>query len=470
ISERPSPGPGSLELISGGRPYRIVDLRTSAGGALERLPYVLRILLENVARCGGADAPHAVQAIRDWAATGRSEADIPFQPARLLMHDTTCGPALVDIAAMRSTLAEAGEDPRRLSPVLPIDISTDHSIAVDAFAAPDALAYNMRREMERNAERYRLMKWATNALAGVRVHPPGTGIMHTLNLERLATVVSLSERDGTPWAIPDTMLGTDSHTPMINGIGVLGWGVGGLEAESVCFGMPAVIRVPDVVGVRLTGRLRAGVTATDLALTLCERLRRLELADRFLEFFGPGVASLTAGERAVVANMAPEFGASCAYFPVDDQVLRDLLDTVRSEGHVELVADYARRQALWLDAAALPRYTDTLDFDLDRVGVSLAGPQRPQDHIPAGATAEALSALLAGRSPPCADAQPDDGAVAIAAITSCTNTSDPRLLVAAGLLARKARQLGLLPRSWVKTSLAPGSPTAIRYLERAGLL
>jgi aconitate hydratase len=470
ISERPSPGPGSLELISGGRPYRIVDLRTSAGGALERLPYVLRILLENVARCGGADAPHAVQAIRDWAATGRSEADIPFQPARLLMHDTTCGPALVDIAAMRSTLAEAGEDPRRLSPVLPIDISTDHSIAVDAFATPDALAYNMRREMERNAERYRLMKWATNALAGVRVHPPGTGIMHTLNLERLATVVCLSERDGTPWAIPDTMLGTDSHTPMINGIGVLGWGVGGLEAESVCFGMPAVIRVPDVVGVRLTGRLQPGVTATDLALTLCERLRRLELADRFLEFFGPGVASLAAGERAVVANMAPEFGASCAFFPVDEQVLRYLRDTGRSAAHARLVEDYARRQALWLEPEAAPRYTETLDFDLDRVGVSLAGPRRPQDRIDAGATVAALAPLLAGRSAARSHAQPHDGAVAIAAITSCTNTSDPRLLIAAGVLSRKARQLGLAPRPWVKTSLAPGSPTAVRYLQRAGLL
>ena len=449
----------------------MVDLPAVAGGTLRRLPFVLRILLENVARCGGTDAPHAIQAILDWVSTRGSEADIPFQPVRVLMHDTTCGPALVDIAAMRSTLAEAGGDPRRLSPMLPIDISTDHSIAVDAFGAPDALAHNMRREMQRNAERYRLMKWATNALAGVRVHPPGTGIMHTLNLERLATVVAVrSDPDGSLWAVPDTLLGTDSHTPMINGIGVLGWGVGGLEAESVCFGMPAVIRVPDVVGVRLSGRLRPGVTATDLALTLCERLRRLELADRFLEFFGAGVASLAAGERAVVANMAPEFGASCAFFPIDEQVLRYLLDTGRSEEHARLVADYAHRQALWLDADAAPLYTEVLDFDLDRVGVSLAGPQRPQDRIAAGDTIGALAPLLAGRTAPRAEAQPDDGAVAIAAITSCTNTSDPRLLVTAGLLARKARQLGLASRPWVKTSLAPGSPTAVRYLERAGLL
>jgi aconitate hydratase len=471
ITERPSPGPGAAELISRGRRYRIVDLPAAAGGVLERLPHTLRILLENVVRCGGPDAPAAVQAIRDWVATGSSEADIPFQPVRVLMHDTTCGPALADIAAMRSALAEAGGDPTRLSPVLPIDISTDHSIAVDAFGAAGALAHNMRREMQRNAERYRLMKWATNALEGVRVHPPGTGIMHTLNLERLATVVSvISDPDGSHWAVPDTLLGTDSHTPMVNGIGVLGWGVGGLEAESVCFGMPAVIRVPDVVGVRLTGRLRTGVTATDLALTLCERLRRIELADRFLEFFGPGVASLTAGERAVVANMAPEFGASCAYFPIDGQVLKYLRNTGRAEDHVRLVADYARRQALWLEAGEVPRYTETLDFDLDGVGVSLAGPRRPQDRIDAGATVTALAPLIAGRDAPRAAARPENGAVAIAAITSCTNTSDPRLLVAAGLLARKARQLGLTSRSWVKTSLAPGSPAAIRYLARAGLL
>jgi aconitate hydratase len=469
-SEHASAASEPVELISGGRSFRIIDLRTAAGGIIDRLPHVLRILLENIVRCGGPDAPHAARAIRDWIATGRSEADIPFQPTRLLMHDTTCGPALVDIAAMRSTLAEAGGDPRRLSPVLPIDISTDHSIAVDAFGTSAALTYNMRREMQRNAERYRLMKWATGALAGVRVHPPGTGIMHTLNLERLATVVSVSDRDGCAWAVPDTVLGTDSHTPMINGIGVLGWGVGGLEAESVCFGMPAVIRLPDVVGVRLTGELQPGMTATDLALTLCERLRRLQLADRFLEFFGPGVAALAAGERAVVANMAPEFGASCAFFPVDEQVLRYLRDTGRSPEHVRLVEDYARRQGLWLEPAAAPRYTETLDFDLSRVATSLAGPRRPQDRIAAGATVAALAPLLTGRSDAPIDAKPGNGAVAIAAITSCTNTSDPRLLVTAGLLARKARQLGLAPQNWVKTSLAPGSPAALNYLQRAGLL
>jgi aconitate hydratase A / 2-methylisocitrate dehydratase len=457
-------------LASGGRTYRIVDLRATAGRAFERLPCILRILLENVARRGGEDAAAAVQAIRDWADTGRSDAAIPFHPARVLMHDTTCGPALVDIAAMRSALAEAGGDPGRLNPVLPIDISTDHSIAVDAWGTPDALTHNMRREMQRNVERYRLMKWATHALAGVRVHPPGTGIMHTLNLERLATVVGVTEGDGGTWAVPDTLLGTDSHTPMINGIGVLAWGVGGLEAESVCFGMPAVIRVPDVVGVRLTGRLRPGVTATDLALTLCERLRRIELADRFLELFGPGAAALTAGERAVVSNMAPEFGAGCAFFPIDEQTLRYLAATGRAARHVRLVADYARRQGLWLDPAATPRCTEMLDFDLGQVSACLAGPRRPQDRLEAGATAQALAPLLADRSAARAGPQPEDGAVAIAAITSCTNTSDPRQLVAAGLLARKARRLGLTPPTWVKTSLAPGSPAAAGYLRRSGLL
>jgi aconitate hydratase A / 2-methylisocitrate dehydratase len=355
--------------------------------------------------------------------------------------------------------------------VLPVDISTDHSVAVDVFGSPGALEENMRRELARNAERYRLMKWATSALSGVRVHPPGTGIMHTLNLERLATVVSVAHRAGAECAYPDTLIGTDSHTPMVNGIGVLGWGVGGLEAESVCFGIPLIIRVPEVVGVRLEGRLRPGLTATDLALTLCARLRCMDLADRFLEFFGPGVASLRAQERAVVANMAPEYGATSAFFPVDAQTLLYLRETGRSEAHAQLVEAYCRQQALWLEPSAAPQYTATLTLDLAAVEPSVAGPRRPQDRLDAGATATGLA-------PPRAHAQdtgvglalPDDGAVAIAALTSCTNTSDPRLLVTAGLLARRARQLGLKPPAWVKTSLAPGSPTAARYLRRAGLL
>ena len=458
------------ELTVFGRHHRIVDLPMAAGPALERLPHILRIMLENTLRSAGEDAPRAKAAILDWLGTGMSEEEIPFLPSRVLMHDTTCGPALVDIAGMRASLAEAGYDPNRLNPVLPVDVSTDHSVAVDVFASPEALRRNMEREFGRNAERYRFMKWATGALSGFRVHPPGTGIMHTLNLERLATVVAISEREGVSWALPDTMIGTDSHTPMINGIGVLGWGVGGLEAESVFFGMPVMIRVPDIIGVRLKGSLRHGVLATDLALTVTERLRRLDVAGRFVEFYGDGVSTLSAGDRAVVANMAPEFGANTGFFPIDAQTLRYLRETGRSADHVRLVEDYAKRQGLWFDPDASPRYTDTIEIDLDEVEVSLAGPRRPQDRIPAGRTVDALAPMLMGRVPSTCSGQPGDGAVAIAAITSCTNTSDPRLVVAAGLLARKARRVGLAPPPWVKTSLAPGSPTAERYLRRAGLL
>jgi aconitate hydratase len=445
--------------------YRIADIANVAGDDLTRLPVILRILLENVLRNAGAERDEAVAAIRGWLEHGTSEREIDFQPSRILMHDTTCGPALVDIAGLRASLAEAGGDPTKLNPVLPVDVSTDHSIGVDVFAHKDALKLNMQHELKRNAERYRFMKWATSALTGVRVHPPGTGIMHTLNLERLASVVTGFDRDGMLWAAPDTLIGTDSHTPMINGIGVLAWGVGGLEAESVMFGMPVMLRVPDVIGVRLTGRLREGVLATDLALTVTERLRRIDLADRFVEFYGPGVSTLSAGDRAVVANMTPEFGANSGYFPIDRNTLDYLVQTGRSPEHVALVEAYARRQQLWFDPDANPRYTDTLTIDLDEVEVSLAGPRRPQDRIAASRTAQALS-TTATASP----AAPTDGSVAIAAITSCTNTSDPRLLIAAGLVARKARQFGLTAPAWVKTSLAPGSPTAENYLRRAGLL
>lgn len=443
---------------------RIIDLPSAAGADLTRLPHIHRLLLENVLRC--ADDPAGGRAaILDWLDTGRSTAEIPFLPGRVLMHDTTCGPALVDIAAMRSALAEAGHDPQLLNPVLPVDVSTDHSLAVDAYARPGAMAKNIENEYRRNAERYRFMKWATNTLSNFRVHPPGTGIMHTLNLERLATVVTT--RDG--WMMPDTLIGTDSHTPMINGIGTLAWGVGGIEAESVFFGMPVMLRVPDVIGVRLTGRLPDGVTATDLALTVTERLRRVDLADRFVEFFGPGVATLSAGDRAVIANMTPEFGANSGFFPVDAATVAYLRRTGRSADHCAMVERYCRRQGLWFDPDEAPVFTDALTLDLSAVEVSVAGPRRPQDRIPASATAQATHALR-GTPKPASEGESPDGAVAIAAITSCTNTSDPRLLVAAGLVARKARALGLRPPAHVKTSLAPGSPTAERYLRRAGLL
>jgi aconitate hydratase len=462
------------EIVLDGAPHRIVDLQAFAGAALDRLPCVLRILLENTLRHASDDVAgdglSAAHSILAWLDAGTSSAEIPFYPGRLLMHDTTCVPALVDIAGMRSALAEAGHSPSLLNPVLPIDVSVDHSIAVDYFATPDALERNMKRELERNSERYRLLKWATHALRGVRVHPPGTGIMHTINLERLASVVTTRNRDGVSWAVPDTLIGTDSHTPMINGIGVLAWGVGGLEAESVMFGMPVMMRVPNVVGVRLTGSLPEGTLATDLALTVTQRLRQIHLSGSFVEFFGPAVATLSCGERAVVANMAPEYGASSGYFPIDQHTLDYLRATGRTEHQIRLVENYARRQHLWFDPEFEPRYTDVIEIDLSVVEVSLAGPRRPQDRLSPADTAATLVGMLKSDRPRHAKGQPPDGAVAIAAITSCTNTSDPRLAIAAGLVAKKARALGLMPPDWVKTSFAPGSPTAERYLRRAGLL
>ncbi|MBR9762809.1 MAG: aconitate hydratase AcnA [Rhodobacteraceae bacterium] len=451
---------------------RMVDLPASAGEVLPRLPHVLRLLLETVLRTATPEeAAEPAAAIAAWPARGRGEGVIPVRPGRVMMHDTTCGPALVDIAAMRDALAEAGADPSALNPVLPVDVSTDHSLAVDVHARPGARLANLRAEYDRNGERYGFMKWATGALRGFRVHPPGTGIMHTLNLERLAEVVSL--RDG--WLCPDVMIGTDSHTPMVNGIGVLAWGVGGIEAESVLFGLPVTLRLPEVIGVRLTGRLGPGVLSTDLALSVTERLRRFGMEGRFAEFFGPGVATLSAGDRAVVANMTPEFGGATGFFPVDGAVLDYLRQTGRNEDHLARVEGYCRRQGLWFDPGASPRFTEVIEIPLDEIESSLAGPSRPQDRIRAGATRQALA--LAD-PPPRQGAEPPEGAarvmprapVAIAAITSCTNTTDPRLLIAAGLVARNARRRGLVPPSWVKTSLAPGSPGAERMLRRAGLL
>jgi len=445
-------------LTSGGATHTIIDL---AALGLSRLPVVHRILIENLLRRGGGD-PATRALVEQWIATGTSEAEIAFWPGRVMMHDTTCGPALVDIAAARHALAAAGGNPAALNPVLPINVSTDHSLAVDFYGRSDAAARNMARELERNAERYSFMKWASATLDNFTVHPPGTGIMHTINLEQLATVVTGEERDGVRWAMPDVLIGTDSHTPMVNGIGVLGWGVGGLEAESVMFGMPVMMRVPEVIGVRLTGRLREGVTATDLALVVTHRLRAIDLAGRFVEYFGPGAATLSAGDRAVIANMAPEYGSSTGFFPIDDTTLRYLRETGRDAGRIALVEDYARATGLWFDPDAAPVYAETIEIDLDAIHISLAGPRRPQDLV---APAD-VPALLGGRR----TTETPDRPVAIAAITSCTNTSDPRQLLAAGLVARKARALGLTPPDWVKTSLAPGSPSAERLLARAGLL
>lgn len=459
--------PRHVRFTLNGVAHACLDLPAMVGADYWRLPVVLRLLLENALRnMQGDERDAAVSALLRWLDRGTSDAEIAFQPGRVLMHDTTSTPALVDIAAMRDALAEAGTDPAVLNPVLPVDVSVDHSLAVETYAQADAAALNLDLELRRNGERYRFLRWASKALSNVRIHPPGTGIMHTINLEQLATVVCQGE-DGL--LFPDMMIGTDSHTPMINGIGVLGWGVGGLEAQTVMFGMPTLLRIPDVIGVRLTGALAPGVTATDLALTVTQRLRAIEVSGEFVEFFGPGVSSLSAGSRCVVANMAPEYGATTGYFPIDAATLDYLRQTGRTEAHIARVAAYAEHAGIALDPQASPRYTRVIEVALGQVGMHVAGPKRPQDLHPYGHTKPILAALNFQPAAPAAGGLPRYP-VAIAAITSCTNTSDPRLLMAAGLLARKARRAGLRVPAWVKTSLGPGSPAAADYLARAGLL
>ncbi|WP_458098058.1 aconitate hydratase AcnA [Roseomonas sp. WA12] len=466
-------GPAPTRWLEGafGR-RRVVDLPTAAGGTdiLARMPWCHRVLLENVLRQPEPEIRGAARAaLLAWLETGRSEAEIPFAPTRILMHDTTCGPALVDIAAMRDVLVRAGGDPARLNPAVPVATSTDHSLPVDVSGAPGALQANMANEMARNAERYRFMKWAAQAVSGFRVFPPGTGIMHTINLERLATIVTTEMRDGEAWAVPDTLVGTDSHTPMVNGIGVLGWGVGGIEAEGVMFDVPVSLRVPDVIGVRLTGALPEGSFATDLALAVTRLLRQFGISGEFVEFFGPGVGTLAAGQRAVVSNMAPEYGATTGMFPIDGHTLDYLRATGREPAQVALVEAYAKAQGLWYDPDDAPRYTDVLELDLSTLRPSLAGPRRPQDRLAPAEVPAALTMSGTHAAAAAVNGIPAD-AVAIAAITSCTNTTDLGLLVAAGLVAQKARAVRLSVPSWVKTSLTPGSPSAERRLRRAGLL
>lgn len=461
--------PGSInQIFIGDKSFKVVRLDTLCGPNLSRMPIVLRLLLENVVRnMHGEEADSAIGSILSWVETGSSDAEIEFQPSRVLMHDTTSTPALVDLAAMRSSLAEVGIDPSLLNSSVPVDVSIDHSLAVEAFATPDAPGINMSFEIRRNSERYTFLRWASKVLRGIRINPPGTGIMHTINLEQLATVVTTEVRDGATWLVPDMMIGTDSHTPMVNGIGVLGWGVGGLEAQTVMFGMPTMLRIPDVIGVRLTGALRPGALATDLALTVTNRLRAIGVSGEFVEFFGPGVSTLSAGTRSVVANMAPEYGATTGYFPVDQATLDYLKVTGRTPEHIDVVRQYTQSVGLWFDPDAQPTYTRAIHIDLDSVAMHVAGPSRPQDILNFGETASTLAAL--NFQPRVPDEKMPRYPVAVAAITSCTNTSDPSLLVAAGLVARKARQFGLKVPTWVKTSLAPGSPAAACYLERAGL-
>jgi aconitate hydratase len=449
--------------------HRYIDLPRLLGSASPKVPTVLRLLLENAVRgCTPEQSQKAVGDIRGWLDRGSSAETIEFRPIRILMEDTTCTPAFVDIAAMRDAISAAGGDPKALNPVLPIDASIDHSIAVDHFAKPGSAALNARNDFSRNHERYSFLRWAAAELNGVRIHPPGTGIMHTINVEQLATVVSPLNQDGFDWAVPDSLVGTDSHTPLVNGIGVLGWGVGGLEAQATMFGAPVVLRIPNVVGVRLGGSLKPGILAMDLALEVTHRLRSRQVSGQFVEYFGPGVSTLSAGERCVVASMAPEYGATTGYFPTDDRTLDYLRTIGRSEASIELIEKFMRATGLWFDPNVEPRYSEVVDIDLGTIGRRIAGPRRPQDIVHYGHTAAALAKYPF--EPSQSDSLLPKYPIAIAAITSCTNTTDPALLIAAGLVARKARQLGLKVPSWTKTSLGPGSPAAAEYLSRAGLL
>lgn len=471
MSAQPGTLHGTTVFEAGGRSFRATDVRGALGADFDRLPVVLRLLAENTLRKSSPDeSARTVANLSGWLTHRTSREELEFWPHRVLMHDTTSTPALVDVAAMRDSLAEAGVDPAALSPLLRVDVSVDHSLAVEEYARPDAAPRNLAHEYRRNRERYSFLKWAAANMDTVHINPPGTGIMHTINLEQLATVVSAVEPTdgGPPWAVPDMMIGTDSHTPMVNGLGVLGWGVGGLEAQTVMFGMPTTLKIPDVIGVKLTGELPRGATATDLALTLTQRLRSLGVAGEFVEFHGPGVSNLTVGQRAVVSNMAPEYGASTGYFPVDHHALDYLRDTGRDEAQGLLVEAFAKATGFWFDPEASPEYSRTLELDLGTIELRAAGPRRPQDLRTLAQIPGVLEGEADGLAP--APGGMPTFPVALAAITSCTNTTDPRLLVAAGLVARKANQLGLRVPDWVKTSLAPGSPAAASYLKRSGLL
>jgi len=430
-----------------------------------RLPYTVCVLLENLVRRAGSEhvTDADVQALANWPAPAAG-AQLAFMPARVIMQDLTGVPAVVDLAALRSAVARRGGDPSRVDPQVPVDLVVDHSVQVDAFGSGAAYERNIEHEYARNGERYALLRWAQGAFGNFRVVPPGMGIVHQVNLEYLGAVVAV--RDGV--AMPDTLVGTDSHTTMINALGVLGWGVGGIEAEAVMLGQPIYMTAPQVVGVRLSGALQSGVTATDLVLTMTERLRQHGVVGKFIEFFGPGLGSLTVADRATISNMSPEFGATASTFPVDDETLRYLRDTGRSPEHVELVERYTKKQGLFRTGSeAEPAYTETLDFDLSAVEPSVAGPRRPQDRVPLPRVGASFAdAFGAGRN----GGGLGDGSVVISAITSCTNTSNPALMVAAGLVARKAVERGLTTKPWVKTSLAPGSRVVIGYLRKAALM
>ncbi|MCC6202413.1 MAG: aconitate hydratase AcnA [Gammaproteobacteria bacterium] len=471
-------------LKVGGRDYVIYNLKKLTGQyPIDRLPYAQKILLENLLRHedGLNITREDIEALANWDAKAEPSREIAFTPARVLMQDFTGVPAVVDLAAMRDAMQALGGDPTRINPLSPAELVIDHSVQVDVFGQPDALAQNSAIEYSRNEERYYFLKWGQQALSNFKVVPPNTGIVHQVNLEHLARTVMTAERDGATIAYPDTVVGTDSHTTMINGLGVLGWGVGGIEAEAAMLGQPVTMLIPEVIGMRLTGRMPEGSTATDLVLTITQMLRKKGVVGKFVEFFGPGLDNLGLADRATIANMAPEYGATCGIFPIDAETINYLLLSGRDPAQIALVEAYAQATGLWRDAKVEAVYTDTLELDMGTIVPSMAGPKRPQDRVPLANARQvyrdSLPALVANRtgdgSVKVSDQGRDydlrDGAVVIAAITSCTNTSNPSVLIGAGLLARKARERGLRSQPWVKTSLAPGSKVVTDYLDRAGL-
>ncbi|NBC37572.1 aconitate hydratase AcnA [Novosphingobium sp. FSY-8] len=472
------------KLTAGGKEVAYYSLKKAAAkvGDISRLPFSMKVLLENLLRFedGGFTVSAAdIQAVADWQKNPtESSNEIQYRPARVLLQDFTGVPCVVDLAAMRDAIATLGGDTSKINPLVPVNLVIDHSVMVDEFGHPKAFEQNVEIEYHRNMERYDFLKWGSKSLNNFYAVPPGTGICHQVNLENIAQAVWTSvDQNGETVAYPDTCVGTDSHTTMVNGLGVLGWGVGGIEAEAAMLGQPVSMLIPEVVGFKFTGKLKEGVTATDLVLTCTAMLRKHGVVGRFVEYYGPGLADLTLADRATLANMAPEYGATCGFFGIDEKTLDYMRLTGRDEGQIELVEAYAKEQGFWIDPAIEPIFSSTLELDLSTVVPSLAGPKRPQDKVSLPDVDDVFNADMAntykkaqtrvaveGR-----DHDLGDGDVVIAAITSCTNTSNPGVLVAAGLVAKKADELGLKPKPWVKTSLAPGSQVVTDYLDKAGL-
>src|SRR5688500_7423163 len=462
-------------IQAGGAEHEI--FRLSAVEGAERLPFSLKVLLESLLRTedGANVTAEHIRALASWDPSAEPDTEIQFTPARVVMQDFTGVPCVVDLATMREAVTELGGDPAKVNPLAPAELVIDHSVIADLFGRPDAFERNVELEYERNRERYQFLRWGQGAFSEFKVVPPGTGIVHQVNIEYLARVVMT--RNGQ--AYPDTLVGTDSHTTMVNGLGVLGWGVGGIEAEAAMLGQPVSMLIPEVVGFRLGGELREGITATDLVLTVTQMLRAKGVVGRFVEFYGPGLNSLSLADRATIANMAPEYGATCGFFPIDERTCEYLRLTGRDDARIELVEAYCKAQGLWRDdSSPEPVFTDTLELEMTSIEPSLAGPRRPQDRVLLADVDDQFNAELETtynkQNDPRVPVEGENydlgnGDVVIAAITSCTNTSNPSVLVAAGLVARKARALGLDSKPWVKTSLAPGSKVVTDYLDRAGL-